>query len=168
MISVEHHNPLDQQSYEMRLQQLEVAIERQRETLAQIDSRLGAQGGSLDSLKAYLTLMMASWHSEIGIRIDEISRQIESTATDNEGWLILHSHVASANEGLARQIKECSPALTELETRICLLMAMELTMGEIAATLNLPRITVESTCANIRAKLDRSSDPGRRQLMTVA
>jgi DNA-binding CsgD family transcriptional regulator/uncharacterized coiled-coil protein SlyX len=168
MISAEHHTSLDQQHYELRLQQLELEIKRQRETIEQIGYRLGSQDGSLSSLKAYVTLMVATWHSEIGIRLNELTRKIDRTTADDKGWLVLRNHVESAQGDFSRHIEGCSPALSELETRVCLLLGMELTTAEIASTLNLSQLMIESICSDIRAKLDQTGDTSLRQRVSLA
>lgn len=168
MISVEHHTGPDQPGYELRLQQLELEIKRQRETIEQIAFRLGSQDGSLSSLKAYVTLMVATWHSEIGIRLNELSKQIDRTTSDDKGWRVLRNYVENAQGDFSRHIEGCSPALTEVETRVCLLLGMELTTSEIAVTLNLSPIMIESICRSIREKLDQTGDTRLRQMVSVA
>ena len=168
MISAEHQTGLDLQSYELRLQHLELEIKRQQEAIEQIGSRLGSQDASLGSLKAYVTLMVATWHSEIGVRLDELTRQIDRSTTDDNGWMVLRNHVESAQGDFSRHIAGCSPALTELETRVCLLLGMELTTAEIATTLNLSRLMIEKICSDIRAKLDQTGETRLRQKLSVA
>jgi DNA-binding NarL/FixJ family response regulator len=156
------------QSYESRLEQLEAEIRRQREVIAAIDSRLGSQDNSLASLKANVALMVASWQNEMSQRIAELSRQLGSLDQENEGWTVLRRQVESAHGDFARHIDGCSPALTEIETRVCLLVGMELTTGEIARTLNLSEQTIEKLYRELQGKLGQGGRGHLRQIFHAA
>lgn len=156
------------QNYELRLQQLELEIRRQREVIEEIGSRLGSQNDSLFSLKANVALMVASWHSEVGVRLAKLSKQINNSNADHEGWKVLRRHVDSAQGDFSRHIEGCSPPLTELETRVCLLVGMELTTAEISKTLNISEQSIEKLYRGLRGKLDQVGETRLRQIFHAA
>lgn len=163
MISAEDHNVLEQRSCEIRLRSLELEIELQRQTITLISARLGSQDVSLSSLKASLALMAATWRSEIGLRLSEITGRIQRAGNDDI-WSVLRSGGERLQGEFSRHIDERGPALTELEARVGLLLAMELTAVEIATTLNLSAATIETTCLSIRGKLEQRERGGMQRM----
>jgi uncharacterized coiled-coil protein SlyX len=168
MIPAEHQTTAGSQTYELRLQQLELEIRRQREVIEEIGSRLGSQDSSLSTLKAHIAVMVATWQSDVGSRLAELTKQINSSNDNNEGWTVLRRQVDTAQGDFSRHIEGCSPPLTELETRVCLLVGMELTTTEISKTLNISEQSVERLYQGLRGKLDPIGEKRLRQIFHAA
>jgi DNA-binding CsgD family transcriptional regulator len=158
MISMDHQAEIDIEGHERRIQRLEREIFSQRETIDRMGMQLVSHDNAVGSLRTYIALMVATWQSEIGLRLGNLASDINNATADDPGWAAIRRQVDAAHADFSRHIAGCSPPLTETETRICLLLGMELTFDQIARTLNCSRHAVEYACVSIRVKLENAGE----------
>jgi uncharacterized coiled-coil protein SlyX len=139
-----------------RLLQLEGEIRRQREMIAEMSSRLGRQNDSLDSLKASVMLMIASWHSDVGVALSRLSDTIGEATGDQSGRGGARRQIEGIEKEPVPTIDAPGGPLTELESRVFYLGGQDLTAAEISKTLNISENSLQKICEQLREKTGSS------------
>jgi len=96
---------------------------------------------------------MNEWCGTIGKQLAIIVQQIEGTADGAGDWEILHRHVKSAYPALYDTMTRCSPPLTSTETKVFLLIGLNISSNESAILLRCTRGAILKHRSRIRKKM---------------
>ncbi len=117
-----------------------------------------AQQDGKDAMRMQMALMVGAWQSEIRLKLDGVMQQIERIGEPDEHWEILRRQVETARPEIAQYMTASVSALTKVESKILLLMGMNIPQQKIAEILNLTLQSVSDHREKIHGKLSLAGD----------
>jgi DNA-binding NarL/FixJ family response regulator len=118
-----------------------------------VASSLSERAHSLQTLKTQIAVMMATWQSEFRGNLSKVIDRIDTAGQTEDYWRIVRRQVELAQPDFVEHVAKHSKILTTTESKICLLIGLNLSSPEIASVLNISDRTVSNYRSRIRKKL---------------